>query len=63
MSKQVRNQPMAAASSAPNSLETATLKSSMTHAYLTSKFQAFWPGAVGSFQKLIPGKAWTDVER
>lgn len=30
---------MAAASSAPNSLETATLKSSMTHAYLTSKFQ------------------------
>ena len=61
--KQVRNQPMAAASSAPNSLETATLKSSMTHAYLTSKFQAFWPGAVGSFQKLIPGKAWTDVER
>eukprot|EP00435_Cladocopium_sp_Y103_P005016 s3941_g1.t1 len=33
-----RNQPMAAAS-APNSLETATLKSSMTHAYLTSKFQ------------------------
>mmetsp|Transcript_56975 Transcript_56975/g.90282 ORF Transcript_56975/g.90282 Transcript_56975/m.90282 type:complete len:348 (-) Transcript_56975:57-1100(-) len=30
---------MAAASSAPNSLETGTLKSSMTHAYLTSKFQ------------------------
>lgn len=30
---------MAAASSAPISLETATLKSSMTHAYLTSRFQ------------------------
>ena len=26
--------------SAPNSLDTATLKSSMTHPYLTSKFQA-----------------------